>query len=125
MIIASPRKRSGKYGQVWRTGANEATQVEIASDVYVNNQKLKAGAYSLFTIPEESGWTIIFNSELDQWGAFDYDVGLDVLRVHVPMQTTSETVELFTINFVESDTAVNMELRWGNTLVTVPFTLAM
>jgi hypothetical protein len=113
------------YGEVWRTGANEATQVTIQADALVKGQLLAAGTYTLFTIPEETGWTIIFNDELDQWGAFDYNPDMDVLRVNVPRQATSEVAELFTINFVETDSAVNMELRWDNTLVTVPFTPAM
>ena len=111
------------YGEVWRTGANEATQVSIASDVVLSDKILPAGTYTMFTIPDEEGWTIIFNEELDQWGAFDYDEQFDVLRVQVPKQSTDEIVEQFTIGFVETDSLVNMELRWDNTLVSVPFSL--
>ena len=111
------------YGEVWRTGANEATEVSLTSDVLLGTKKLLAGTYSMFTIPDENGWTIIFNEELDQWGAFDYDEQLDVLRVQVPEQSTDEIVEQFTIGFVETDSLVNMELRWDNTLVSVPFSL--
>lgn len=109
------------YGEVWRTGANEATEVTIDRDVLVNNQPLNAGTYTLFTIPQPSGWTIIFNKKLGQWGAFDYDESLDVLRVDVPSQETDQVHEIFTIGFDEDDTAVNMELQWDNTLVRVPF----
>ena len=110
------------YGQVWRTGANEATEVSFTTDVVLENKILPAGTYALFTIPNADGWTIIFNEELDQWGAFDYDEKLDVLRVNVPKQSTDEIVEQFTIGFTESASIVNMELRWDNTLVRIPFT---
>lgn len=72
------------YGQVWRTGANEATTVTFSDDVVVQGEKLKAGTYSLFTIPEtHDNWTIIFNREPKQWGAFEYKPDLDELRVPV------------------------------------------
>ncbi|MBN7817597.1 DUF2911 domain-containing protein [Algoriphagus pacificus] len=73
------------YNVVWRTGANEATYVELASDMTVEGQNLPAGKYSLFTIPKETGtWTVIFNSEWDlEHGHFQYDDKNDVLRVEV------------------------------------------
>ncbi|MBK0402891.1 DUF2911 domain-containing protein [Adhaeribacter sp. BT258] len=72
------------YGKVWRTGANEATMVTFSDDVVVQGEKLAAGTYSLFTIPEShDNWTIIFNKRLNQWGAFDYKTEDDVLRVPV------------------------------------------
>jgi len=69
------------YGKVWRTGANEATVFETNADLMVNGQKLPAGKYGLFTIPEKDEWTFIFNSVWDQWGAFKYDPNKDVLRI--------------------------------------------
>jgi len=69
------------YGQVWRTGANEATIFETSGDLDINGQKLPAGKYGLFTIPGEKEWTIIFNSVWDQWGSFKYDATKDVIRI--------------------------------------------
>ena len=69
------------YGQVWRTGANEATTFTTDKDIKVEGQILKAGTYSFFTIPEKNEWTIIFNSVAKQWGAFKYEQKDDVLRV--------------------------------------------
>jgi len=69
------------YGKVWRTGANEATTFETDKDIMIQDQKLPAGKYALFTIPGESEWTWIFNSQPDQWGAYKYDESKDVLRV--------------------------------------------
>jgi hypothetical protein len=72
------------FGKVWRTGANEATTITFNDDVIVQGEKLAAGTYSLFTIPEtHDNWTIIFNSDPKQWGAFEYKPDKDVLRVPV------------------------------------------
>lgn len=56
------------WGHAWRTGANEATQFVVTDDVLINGQKLPAGSYSLHTIPTKDEWTIIFNSDANQWG---------------------------------------------------------
>lgn len=72
------------YGQVWRTGANEATTFETDADIKVEGQTLPKGKYGLFTIPGESEWVIIFNKKAEQWGAYDYKESDDVLRVKVP-----------------------------------------
>lgn len=69
------------YGKVWRTGANEATIFQTDKDIMIQDQKLPAGKYALFTIPGETEWTWIFNSVWDQWGAYKYDESKDVLRV--------------------------------------------
>src|SRR5438128_10410362 len=58
------------WGHVWRTGANEATQFIVTDDVLINGQPLKAGSYSLHTIPTPEEWTIIFNKDDGQWGSF-------------------------------------------------------
>ncbi|MBS4063839.1 MAG: DUF2911 domain-containing protein [Chitinophagaceae bacterium] len=71
------------YGQVWRTGANEATTFETDADIKVEGQTLPKGKYGLFTIPGENEWVIIFNKKAQQWGAYDYKEGDDVLRVKV------------------------------------------
>ncbi|MEE9562712.1 MAG: DUF2911 domain-containing protein [Thermoanaerobaculia bacterium] len=71
------------YGEVWRTGADEATTITLSEDVMVEGQALPAGKYALFTIPGEQEWTVIFNKTAKQWGAFKYDSGQDALRVTV------------------------------------------
>src|SRR5690606_7918853 len=77
------------YGQVWRTGANEATTFDTNRDLNFKGKVLRAGKYSLWTIPRENAWTIIFNSEHGQWGLNkqgqpNRDPKLDVLQVDVP-----------------------------------------
>ena len=95
------------YGQVWRTGANEATTISFDKDVLIEGQKLAAGTYALFTIPAEKSWTVIFNKTAQQWGAFKYDAAQDALRVTVA-PATGDMVEA--MDFVlEGDHVV---LRW-------------
>lgn len=101
------------YGQVWRTGANNATVFTVDKDVKIEGQDLPAGKYSLFTIPDKDEWTIIFNEKADQWGAFNYNPEDDVLRVKVPAEQTGEFIETFNID-VENNQVV---LGWENTQV--------
>lgn len=69
------------YGEVWRAGANEATKISFDQDVKIGGKKLKAGEYAFFVIPKAEGnWEIIFNSQADQWGAYNRNPELDVLK---------------------------------------------
>lgn len=101
------------YGQVWRTGANEATEITITEPVLMNMEVIDAGTYSLFTIPNEENWTIILNNGLGQWGAFDYNEQLDAHRFTVPVQNLDSPVEAFTISFSDlKGSATVMSLSW-------------
>jgi len=110
------------YGKVWRTGANEATIFEVKQDVKIADKPLKAGKYTLWTIPGADNWTIVFNSQTGQWGT-EYDETKDVLRVDVPASKLAETVEQFKIDFVSAEGGSDMILRWENTEVKVPVRL--
>jgi hypothetical protein len=101
------------YGQVWRTGANNATVFTVDRDIKVEGQRLPKGKYALFTIPNEDEWTIIFNKKHDQWGAFNYNEEDDVLRVKVKPEKTDEFGETFTIDVKDN----NVVLFWENTKV--------
>lgn len=81
------------YGEVWRAGANEATVITFPADVMIQGQPLTAGRYSLFTIPTEEQWTVIFNTVSDQWGAYEYDETKDALRVSVTPDTKRDNAE--------------------------------
>jgi hypothetical protein len=109
------------FGRVWRTGANEATEVTFTRDIYFGPKFVKAGTYSLFTIPSENEWIIILNKKLGQFGAFEYDRKMDLLRIKVPVKKAPEK-EDFTIEFRRNsgDDAVNMVLWWDTTQVAVP-----
>lgn len=106
------------YDQVWRTGANEATTIEVSGDVMVEGQLLPAGKYSLFTIPGAEKWTVIFNKEAEQWGAYDYKETEDALRVEVMPQAREESMEAMTFTLEEGQLA----LHWD--MVMVPVAMA-
>lgn len=111
------------YGQVWRTGANEATTIAFSTDVQVEGKPLPAGRYALFTIPTADKWTVVFNRQGDQWGAFDHDPEEDALRVEiVPREAPQLERMAFTIPEV-TDTSAVIELRWEK--LAVPFTVTV
>ena len=103
------------YGQVWRSGANEATTISFDQPVTVEGQPLAAGTYSLFTIPTEKQWTIIFNKTAKQWGAFKYDDKQDALRVTVTPQKAITPAE----RLIYDVTPTGLTLRWENMVVPV------
>jgi Protein of unknown function (DUF2911). len=111
-----------KLGQVWRTGADEATEITFNKDALFGGQPVKAGTYTLFTIPGEKEWTIILNSQLNQWGAYDYQEhkDKDVLHIKVPVQTTGSVIEQFTIRFAPDN---SMIMEWDQTRVQIPIVL--
>ena len=87
------------YGHVWRAGANEATMFVVTDDVLINGQPLKAGTYSMHTVPGKDEWTIIFNNDAGQWGSFTYDEKKDALRVKTKPQMASDNQEWLTYSF--------------------------
>ncbi|HEX8190281.1 MAG TPA: DUF2911 domain-containing protein [Pyrinomonadaceae bacterium] len=110
------------YGHVWRTGANEATTFTVTDDVLVNGQPLKAGTYSLHTIPGKDEWTIIFNSDPGQWGSFTYDEKKDVLRVKARPETAPDSQEWLAFQVdPEGESSARVNIRWER--LRVPFTV--
>ncbi|MEX1238519.1 MAG: DUF2911 domain-containing protein [Cyclobacteriaceae bacterium] len=108
------------YGKVWRTGANEATEITITKNILFNNDTLAAGTYSLFTIPEEDKWTIIINSDVGLWGAYNYNSQKDILRFDVPVQSTDKIYQPFTIIFDHRNEVADLLLLWDKTAVSIP-----
>ena len=107
-------------GQVWRTGANEAIEITFYKDAKVGDTDVKAGTYSLFTIPGEGEWTVILNSNLNQWGAYSYDKKGDVARVSAAASTDSESLDAFSIAFNEVDGGAHLVMAWGTIRVALP-----
>ncbi len=115
------------YGKVWRTGANEATVFETSKDIQVEGKTLRKGKYTLWTIPEQENWTIIFNTETGQWGVnFDGEVNRDpdkdALQVVVHSVKQERQFEQFTISFEKTGEEAEMVLIWDKTLVAIPIT---
>jgi len=109
------------YDQVWRTGANEATTITFSDDVTINGQKLAKGTYAFFTVPSKDQWSLVFNKQGEQWGAFNYDQSQDALRFNVKPETADFREWMgFEIPEMTTDTA-KIVLRWEK--VAVPFTV--
>lgn len=124
------------FGERWRTGANEATEITTTRDLVIAGQKLPAGTYSLFTTPGAESWKVHFNSMLGLSGTgyFYPETGkfeavdlapTDVVTVEVPVKTLDEKdeVDQFTISFAKTDDGAEMVLAWIRTEVRVPFTV--
>lgn len=108
------------YDSVWRTGANEATELTVTKSIEIAGEKLEAGTYSVFSIPREGRWTIILNSDLGQWGAYKYNPTFDVLRFDVPTTRMDVVYEPFTIEFEQGKQNVSMVMMWDRTKITIP-----
>ncbi|HUA39895.1 MAG TPA: DUF2911 domain-containing protein [Candidatus Sulfopaludibacter sp.] len=109
------------YGQVWRTGANQATKLTLNTPVKLEGHEIPAGTYALFTIPGENEWTVIINKDASQWGAFQYNEKDDLVRFKVTPVTLSDThIETFTVEFnhIRDESAV-LNLVWDNTVVPI------
>ena len=112
------------YGEVWRLGANEATEMTITSPILFGDKKLRAGTYTLFAIPDKDFWQIIVNTELGQWGAFEYDKSFDLMRVNRPVEQLKKPVEALTISFPEEvkGDQTTLSISWEYSFVEIPIT---
>ncbi len=111
------------YGQVWRTGANAATQLTTEADLDLNGLKVPAGKYTLFTLPGEKQWLLIVNKQTGQWGT-EYNQGQDLGRVKMNAGRSDRPIETFTVTLKSNvGNRGNLEMAWENTALTVPFTV--
>ena len=113
------------FGKVWRTGANKATTIKFGEDVLIDGKALKAGEYSVHSIPEAAEWTLIFNSNLTA-SSSTYKQEEDILRVKAKVAKTVAPVETFTIEFADiTTTSANLVIKWENTSVTLKIVTAV
>jgi len=115
------------FDTVWRTGANEATVFETNKNLKVKGQSLKAGKYSLWTIPGQQTWKVMFNSETGQWGVnfngvANRSADNDIVTVEVPVLTHDKEFEQFTIAIESVGEDIELILLWDKTVVVVPIT---
>lgn len=109
------------YGKVWRTGANEATEITLTGDMLVGTDTLKAGTYSVFSVPNPDEWTIIFNKNLGQWGSYNYVEKADVMRLRVPVRKLEDEVyEPFTMAFDQKNANAELLMMWDDVKVALP-----
>jgi tetratricopeptide (TPR) repeat protein len=108
------------YGQVWRTGANDATTISFSTAVKVAGHEVPAGKYAFFAIPRKGRWTLILNKEADQWGAFNYKQDQDLLRFDVrPRKGDQEEWLEYSLDLKRRDTAM-ATLAWAKVEVSFP-----
>lgn len=133
VIYSRPQKRNrevfGKlvpYGEVWRTGANETTEIAFYKDMEIGGETFEAGTYALYTIPNEKEWTIILNKSQHTWGAYEYTDEKDLVRIKVPVRNMEHPLENFsmTLEPANKDKGINLLMGWDNKYVKVPFTPA-
>lgn len=110
-----------KYGEPWRLGANEATELDLYSDVTIQGKKIKSGRYVLYCIPEPDKWTIVVNTNIDTWG-LQPDPAKDIARFTVPSKEISTHLEYLTIFFEKGDKNTELIMAWDNTEARLPFT---
>lgn len=130
VLYSRPQKRDrevfGKlvpYGEVWRTGANETTELTLYTDMAVAGETIKAGTYSLYTIPEENEWTVILNNSTNTWGAYDYHVEEDRVRIQVPVKKLENPVEALSMAFKPTEDGTTLQIGWDDRYIEVPFQL--
>jgi hypothetical protein len=112
------------YGQVWRTGADEATTLTTDGDLMIGALRVPKGAYALFTVPEKDRWTLVVNKTAKQWGAFSYNAKDDLGRVPMKVGAAPASVEQFTIKLEPAgDRKATLQLSWENVVASAPLTM--
>jgi hypothetical protein len=128
VIYSRPLKKERKifgelvpYGEVWRTGANEATELTLYQPLKFGNTTLEAGTYTLYTIPDEDSWTIISNSDTNVWGAYSYKKEKDVARMKVDTRQAAAETEALSMAFRTETDGTTLMIGWDDTYVEIPF----
>lgn len=127
-IVYSQPSKKGKavfgglvpYAQLWRTGDHEATEITFTQDILIQGTKVKAGTYSLFTIPDVVKWTVIVNRDLGLWGATNYNPQSDVVRFEVPVEEIPDEFEMFTIDIIPQNDRADVLLMWDHIRISIP-----
>lgn len=109
-----------KYGEPWRLGANESTELDLYADAFIQDKKIKAGRYVLYCIPEPDNWTIIINSNMDSWGLHP-DSTKDIARFIIPVKQTANHLEYYTMVFAKTSDSAELLMAWDNLEARLPF----
>src|SRR5690554_3264862 len=132
VIYSRPQKKGRdifgelvSYNEVWRTGANEATELTIYTPLLLGKTVLKPGTYTLFTIPNKDKWTIIINSATDIWGAFNYKKEMDVARIKVSCMQAVAPIETLSMIFRPENDGTTLLIGWDDHYVEIPFKNAL
>lgn len=108
-----------KYGEPWRLGANEATEIQFFRDVSIQDKKIPKGRYIIYCIPEPDSWTIVLNSNVDSWG-LKIDSTKDLEKFKIPVSVNNKSIEYFTMIFEKANEGANLLMAWGNFIAKLP-----
>ena len=113
------------FNKVWRTGANEATTFSTNKDLLIDGALLKKGKYTIWSVPMENSWKVMFNTQQYEWGVDEkmepmWDPNYDAIELEVPTQDLENTVERFTISFDNTVGDLKLTMAWDKTKVEVP-----
>ena len=125
---SSPRANGRKifgglvpYGEIWRTGANEATTFVTTANLTVEGTDVPAGSYTIFTLPEQNKWTLIINKHTGEWGIPYHYESEELARVPMQVSTAPAPVEAFAISFDQSGGGCTLQVSWQETQASVTF----
>lgn len=108
-----------KYGEPWRLGANEATEIELFQDATIQNKKVARGRYVLYSIPQADTWTIVFNSNVYSWG-LKQDTVQEKYRFQIPVERTTVPIEFYTMAFQKTATGADLLMAWDDVVAKLP-----
>ncbi len=127
VIYSRPQKKGREifgelvpYGKVWRTGANEATELTVYETLQLNGTLLEPGTYTIYTIPEEDNWTVIINKNTNVWGTM-YNKENDVVRLETPTRNAAAPAESLSMVFRPETNGSTLMIGWDKTYVEIPF----
>lgn len=123
---SSPRAKGRKiygelvpFGQVWRTGANEATTLVTPVDLTIGGTAVPAGSYTIFTVPNKDKWTLVISKKTGEWGTDYPGQSNDLARVDMKVSTLPSAVENFAISFEKAGSGANLNIDWETTRASV------
>lgn len=108
-----------KYGEPWRLGANEATELELFAPATIQNKKIPKGRYILYIIPHQQKWTVVFNSNVYSWG-LKQDPAQDVYRFDIPVSKVTKPLEYFTMMFESTPDGARLLMAWDEVIARLP-----
>ena len=109
--------------EIWRTGANEATEIRLYKSIKLGASEIKAGTYTMYSYPKDESLEIIINSTTNVWGAYGYDKSKDVARIEVPVMESTQYIEAFSFAFSGKGNNPILHAGWGNVRVEIPVTI--
>ena len=128
VIYSRPQKQGRKifcdllsYGQPWRLGSNDATEIEFFESASIADKKVNKGRYVVYCIPQEKTWTVVLNTNIDSWG-LQQDPQKDILRIEIALEKLSTPIEYFTMAFEPTANGANLIMTWDDVLARLPVT---